>query len=98
MDRIQELREQEQAAWDALTTHTDFTDKCKRRVYTGRRPYSPDPVQDIEARFRSLFRRWDAARRKLEMAIVQMAQASTSPKSNGSQPGESGNRPQPSNR
>lgn len=89
MDAIKQLREQEQAAWNALTAHIDYTDKCKRREYTGRKAYSPEPVPDVEFEFRARYRAWEQAREALQSAIRSRAYSANPPV-------VSGNRPHPS--
>lgn len=89
---IDALKNDERRAWEELTAHIDFTDKCKRRAYTGRKAYSPEPVPDVEAEFRAKFRAWEKARAALHEASGYFR----SQVRNGTQPEESGSRPRPS--
>lgn len=66
MSEIQLLREEERKAWETLTDYVDFTDKCKRRAYTGRKPYVPRPLDEIESEFTKLVQKWQKIRQRLE--------------------------------
>lgn len=85
---LDRLRHEEQQAWNELTAYIDFTNKCKARVYTGRKPYSPTPVHEVEAEFTRLVRRWEGTLHRLR----EYRNPTTLPAYNGTRPEADGTR------